>query len=239
MKISGWSEEPLRYRWYKGRSGDTSRPIYGATQPEYVTPALNHTQRYWVRVWSGMTYRDSRTSTVRVVRPGPDLRFTSPGILRPGKGVRLHGGPFDRREIEENHTYFDELKAMVTRIHRQSIEVKVPTDLAGVYSRTRRTVHNFPLLMQAPERRIWAATVQPSYHDHLIPGRSTPILGRANGEFYRATFDVATDSGPDWLFITSWNEWWEHTYIEPSRKCGRTCLELTRDLSSAWKEAVR
>ena len=115
-----------------------------------------------------------------------------------------------------------------------SIE-KVPTDLAGVYSKTRRVVHNFPLLMDHPEPRIWAATVQPGYDDHLIPGRTTPILDRANGEFYRATFDVATDSGPDWLFITSWNEWWEHTYIEPSRKYGRTYLELTRELSSAWK----
>ncbi|MEW6368287.1 MAG: endo-1,3-alpha-glucanase family glycosylhydrolase [Acidobacteriota bacterium] len=115
-----------------------------------------------------------------------------------------------------------------------SIE-KVPTDLAGVYSRTRRAVHNFPLLMQAPEPRIWAATVQPGYDDHLIPGRTTPTLDRANGEFYRATFDAAIDSGPDWLFITSWNEWWEHTYIEPSRKCGRTYLELTQELSSAWK----
>ncbi|MEW6369037.1 MAG: glycoside hydrolase family 99-like domain-containing protein [Acidobacteriota bacterium] len=117
-----------------------------------------------------------------------------------------------------------------------SIE-KVPTDLAGVYSRTRRVVHNFPLLMETPEPRIWAATVQPGYDDHLIPGRTAPILDRASGEFYRATFKAATESDPDWLFITSWNEWWEHTYIEPSRKYGQTYLEMTREMSDARKAA--
>jgi len=42
-------------------------------------------------------------------------------------------------------------------------------------------------------------------------------------------------SAPDWLFITSWNEWWENTHIEPSDHYGSLYLQLTRELLDDWK----
>lgn len=107
--------------------------------------------------------------------------------------------------------------------------------LSQVYEVTGRAVHYYPLLMESPAPRIWAATVQPGYDDHLIPGRQTPILGRENGALYRATFDAALYSNPDWIFITTWNEWWEHTYIEPSQDYGDLYLQITREYSEKWK----
>ena len=107
--------------------------------------------------------------------------------------------------------------------------------LFDVYASTGRAAHYYPLLMDSPAPRIWAATVQPGYDDHLIPGRQTPILGRDGGGLYRATFDAALYSHPDWIFITTWNEWWEHTYIEPSLDFGELYLQITREYSEKWK----
>ncbi|MFZ5819707.1 MAG: endo-1,3-alpha-glucanase family glycosylhydrolase [Chloroflexota bacterium] len=106
--------------------------------------------------------------------------------------------------------------------------------LRAVYEEIGRSVHYYPLL-GASGTRIWAATVQPGYDDHLIPGRTSPILPRDDGSLYRATFEAALSSNPDWIFITSWNEWWEHTHIEPSQMYNDLFLELTREYSQRWR----
>lgn len=116
---------------------------------------------------------------------------------------------------------------------------QIPGVLAPGYGRVARTIRNYALLEPAPRARIWAATVQPGYDDHLIPGRTSPVLPRAGGKLYLDTFDAAQRSDPDWIFVTSWNEWWEHTYIEPSVTYGVRYLSLTRSLADGWKGAVR
>jgi hypothetical protein len=112
---------------------------------------------------------------------------------------------------------------------------QVPTLLAQVYARNKRAVRHYPLVLGTSAPRIWCATAQPGYDDHLIPGRTTPILKRRSGDLYRETLDAAETSDPDWIFITSWNEWWEHTYIEPSKKYGNLYLNITRDFAEDWK----
>lgn len=108
--------------------------------------------------------------------------------------------------------------------------------LAGVYKTTGSTAQHYPLLMDAPALRLWAATVQPGYDDHLIPGRTSPILERRDGTLYRAVLDAALHSDPDWVFITSWNEWWEHTYIEPGSLYGEQYLDITREYARRWQQ---
>ena len=112
---------------------------------------------------------------------------------------------------------------------------QVPTTLAQTYATTGRAVRYYPLLMDSPTSKIWAATVQPGYDDHLIPGRQSPILDREDGALYRSTFDAALNSDPHWIFVTSWNEWWEHTYVEPSELYGEQYLQITRELAGQWK----
>lgn len=116
---------------------------------------------------------------------------------------------------------------------------QVPAVLAPGYARVARTLHNYALLEPAPRARIWAATIQPGYDDHLIPGRTSPVLPRAGGMLYLDTFDAAQRSDPDWIFVTSWNEWWEHTYVEPSVAYGAHYLALTRSLADEWKSVGR
>ena len=112
---------------------------------------------------------------------------------------------------------------------------QVPTIFSQLYTNLGKALHYYPLLTDDTTPKIWAATVQPGYDDHLIPGRTSPILPRNNGDLYQSSFAAAVNSNPDWIFITTWNEWWEHTYIEPSERYGDQFLQLTRQYAELWK----
>ena len=85
------------------------------------------------------------------------------------------------------------------------------------------------------ERRINAATVSPGYDDSLL-GRNTPlVIDRANGAQYDAQWQAAVAAQPDWILVTSWNEFWENTHIEPSVLFGRQYQSRTR----TWSELFR
>jgi hypothetical protein len=108
-------------------------------------------------------------------------------------------------------------------------------DLLQVFTDAGRMTHYYPLLTEDAQPKVWAATVQPGYDDRLIPEREGLFQDRENGDFYRNTFEAAIASNPDWIFITTWNEWWEHTHIEPSENFGELYLDITRDYARQWK----
>ncbi|TMC29713.1 MAG: hypothetical protein E6J24_16500, partial [Chloroflexi bacterium] len=106
----------------------------------------------------------------------------------------------------------------------------------ATYARVGREVRYWPLLADQPAARIWAASAEPGYDDRAIPGRVGTFLDRRNGATYRATLDGAAASDPDWILITSWNEWWENTHIEPSVNFGDQYLQITREFAARWKQ---
>jgi len=109
-------------------------------------------------------------------------------------------------------------------------------NLTQTYAQASLMASFFPLLMDEPEPKIFAATVQPGYDDHLLPDRGGgQVQERLEGDFYRSTFEAALASDPDWIFITSWNEWWETTQIEPSEAYGDLYLQITREYVDRWK----
>lgn len=80
--------------------------------------------------------------------------------------------------------------------------------------------------------RIWAAGVLPGYDDTRIPGRAgTYRVPRRAGATYRESWRAAVGSRPAWITITSFNEWFEGTMIEPSRRDGSRYLALTREFT--------
>lgn len=110
------------------------------------------------------------------------------------------------------------------------------TILRNSYQATGRCAKYYPLLDNAAKSKVWIPAVLPGYYDRTLSGRKSPILPRGEqGALYSAMFDVAIDSNPDWIFITSWNEWWEHSYIEPSTRYGNLFLEITRRYAVNWK----
>ena len=80
------------------------------------------------------------------------------------------------------------------------------------------------------------ATAQPGFDDRAIPGRPPrPPTERGDGAFYCRTWEAALANDPDWVVITTWNDWGEQTMVEPSVQYGDRYLDLTRDSIAAWK----
>jgi hypothetical protein len=83
--------------------------------------------------------------------------------------------------------------------------------------------------------KIWAAGVIPGYDDTRIPGRKgTYIVPRNNGATYNSSWTAAIASNPDWITITSFNEWFEGTMIEPSVSYNTLYLDMTRQYTQQW-----
>ncbi len=120
-------------------------------------------------------------------------------------------------------------------IHEYAI-FNIP-DLQATFRTASRLLRYYPLLTTNSDARLWIATAQPGYDDRLIPGRTGAYQDRLDGQYYRDTFSAAIQSDPDWIFITTWNEWWEHTHIEPSKLHGDLYLRITRDAVGSWRRA--
>jgi len=84
-------------------------------------------------------------------------------------------------------------------------------------------------------QKIWAAGVLPGYDDTRIPGRQgTYIVPRNNGATYQTSWRAAMSSAPDWITITTFNEWFEGAMIEPSVHYNNQYLNLTQQFAKQW-----
>ena len=91
---------------------------------------------------------------------------------------------------------------------------------------------------QLGQPRYWVATTMPGYND-LVTGRTDAFVReRADGGYYRTTWEAAHQSDPDWIVITSFNEWVEGTQIEPATGYGRSYLDLTAQLATIYRRAA-
>ncbi len=64
LNVEAGGTAPFTYQWYEGTSGDTSRPVEGATSGSFTTPALRGTASYWVRVTNPAGSVDSPAAMV-------------------------------------------------------------------------------------------------------------------------------------------------------------------------------
>ena len=83
-----------------------------------------------------------------------------------------------------------------------------------------------PYLFAENLGRISAVTVIPGYDDTKIrkPGLK---VKRLDGELYRQMWDMAIRLVPDWVLITSFNEWHEGSEIETSLEHGDLYVDFT------------
>ena len=69
LSVAASGPGTLSYQWYEGLSGDTSSPVDGAVDSVYMTPDLQASTSYWVRITNGNGSTDSDTATVEVFTP--------------------------------------------------------------------------------------------------------------------------------------------------------------------------
>jgi len=88
---------------------------------------------------------------------------------------------------------------------------------------------NYPAAVKTAGDKISCLTIIPGFDDHKL-GRKEPrpITDRHNGETYRILWQEAIAADPDWVLITSWNEWHEGSEIEPSLENGDRALNRRR-----------
>jgi len=84
--------------------------------------------------------------------------------------------------------------------------------------------------------RLFVGTVQPGFDDRRLRGDANPVIDRNGGARYDQTWAAALAGSPDWIVVTSWNEWFEDTQIEPGVETGSGALDQTATWSGAFKQ---
>ncbi|GAB4198377.1 MAG: hypothetical protein OHK0022_17650 [Roseiflexaceae bacterium] len=77
------------------------------------------------------------------------------------------------------------------------------------------------------------ATAMPGYDDLKV--RNGHQRDRENGNYYRSTWQTAIDRNAAAVVITSFNEFFEGSHIEPSERYGDLYLRLTREQSDRFR----
>jgi hypothetical protein len=76
-------------------------------------------------------------------------------------------------------------------------------------------------------------TVMPGYDDIKVRGGHR--RDRANGDYYRGTWQTAIDRNAAAVVLTSFNEFFEGSHIEPSEQYGDLYLRLTKEWSDRYR----
>ncbi len=121
-------------------------------------------------------------------------------------------------------------------------------DGASTYNITGQTQHKSPveirawafvaylkMIAAAGPGKISTVTIIPGYDDRKT-GRPPPrpVTDRWDGQTYRELWQAAIAAAPDYILITSWNEWHEGSEIEPSVEYGSRILDDTAAFSRAF-----
>ena len=100
-------------------------------------------------------------------------------------------------------------------------------------------------------RKISCFIVIPGYDDRVLKRKHTLkywvwqwlhlkkgeyYVPRNNSRTYKGLWEQAIKADPDWVLITSFNEWHEGTEIEPSHEYGDEYIKLTREYSDKFKK---
>lgn len=128
----------------------------------------------------------------------------------------------------ERAPWFDALHAYsVVRDVHDANRLTLPFEIGKRYRRE----------IEAAGGDLACLTVSPGYDDRELPDRAPPrpVLKRRDGATYRLLWEAALRARPDWVLITSWNEWHEGSEIEPSLEHGERELATTRKMARRFR----
>jgi hypothetical protein len=120
--------------------------------------------------------------------------------------------------------------------HLYSVTWNPPTDMAYTANKFARRVRDQAARLGAP--KVYVATVMPGYDDRKTGRGNAFVAAREDGAYYERSWRAAIGSGPDWIVITSFNEWPEGTYIEPSQAYGSHYIQMTAAWSAVFHNSA-
>ena len=188
-----------------------------------IWTASAHTPEEWQNLWDKLEAEGIRTFPIMS------------GGYGSGRGVR-YLGPFRSLEI---YTLVD----------------TEDSELASVMQGMRKNIddYNKKTGFKIGKPAQHHATISPGYDESKLPGRKTSAGGtkgagwknRGNfgvnfpddpvGAYYRGTFEAAMSSNPDWIHISTFNELYEWSHIEPTIEFGYKYIDMTADFVREFK----
>jgi glycoprotein endo-alpha-1,2-mannosidase len=125
-------------------------------------------------------------------------------------------------------------------------------DGASTYNITGQIQHKSPseiaawahsvypkMVAAAGPGKIATVTIIPGYDDRKLGSpMPRPVTDRGGGETYRVLWQEAIAVAPDYVLITSWNEWHEGSELEPSVEYGSQILDETAAFSREFLPAI-
>ncbi len=82
--------------------------------------------------------------------------------------------------------------------------------------------------LEGQPTRVWAAPVSPGYDDRQLNRQPPMYIDRADGQRYEDEWAASLGSLPDWVIVTTWNEYYEQTHVAPGTTTGGHTLAATR-----------
>lgn len=200
---------------------ETTSPFFGGTGD--ATAALSH----------ALNVHANRPAFLRV-DGRPVLFFWRPTLW----GVETWRAMRDQVDPGRNAIWIAEgvdmaYQAVFDGHHLYSNTWNPPADLA--YTNDKFARWTAAASQQYGTYKRWVATVMPGYDDTRTGRGNAFAKDREGGAYYERSWQAAIASRPDWIVITSFNEWPEGSYIEPSVAYGNRYLELTGAWGSVYK----
>jgi hypothetical protein len=119
--------------------------------------------------------------------------------------------------------------------HLYSVTWNPQTDMAATARKFAQRTRAAAAKLGAP--KVYVATVMPGYDDRKTGRSNAFAVSREGGAYYERSWQAAISSAPDWIVITSFNEWPEGTYIEPSKAFGSKFLDMTAQWAAAFRNS--
>lgn len=111
-------------------------------------------------------------------------------------------------------------------------------ELVRVYAASAKILRIPAYVNPAINQRLWVAPVSPGMNDTFTRPTSPHMRSRQGGARYDETWRAAVGSNPEWIVVTSWNEWYEATHVAPSERFGQLALDQTARWSGTFRGAA-
>jgi hypothetical protein len=113
---------------------------------------------------------------------------------------------------------------------------KLTTEDLGAFHSWAAGYYGLGVKIARQQNKISCLMVEPG-NDARKAYKEDTHMDRLDGQTYRVLWDEAIKANPDWVIITSWNEWPEGTEIEPSRELGEKYLQITAEYSKRFLDS--